>query len=356
VSIDFKVPVSEEILAHVSTLDRFRGQWPSVSALPPERLSRLREAATVQSVASSCRLSGVHVSDGDAAAALRGDGSTPDAESMKQYADALEFPFPGPDRFVDAATLQALNGVVLGRGDEPPGESPWRQEVMSREAFDAEGKALGWVFPTLPPRMIDEKINDLLTWLEFELRNGERHPVLVIAAFMLGFLSISPFERGNGRTSRALVRHLLVRAGYEHLPFSSLESELETDRSAYLNALFQARTGVWSGTAELSPWIEFFLEALERQRSRVETKLALEQDALSLPPLQRDILQTVREHGTANAGLLLRATGANRNTLKDNLRRMVDQGVLQRTGQKRGTRYRLALPGVTGGRPPEAMS
>jgi len=356
VSIDFRVPVSEEILAHVSTLDRFRGQWPSVSALPSERLSRLKDAATVRSVASSCRLSGIHVSDGEAAAALKGDRSTPDADSMNQYARALEYPFPGPDRFVDTDTLQALNRVVLGRDTEPPADNPWRREVMSREAFDADGKALGWVFPTLPPRMIDEKTNDLLTWLELELRNGERHPVLVIGSFMLGFLAISPFERGNGRTSRALVRHLLVRAGYDHLPFASFESELEADRSAYLNALFQARTGVWSGTAELSPWIEFFLDTLERHRSHVESKLALEQDALSLPPLQRDILETVREHGTANAGLLLRATGANRNTLKDNLRRMVDQGVLLRTGQKRGTRYRLALPGGTPGRPPEASS
>jgi Fic family protein len=296
------------------------------------------------------------VSDADAASALHGEHSSPDEESMRDYARALDFSFPGPEQVVDATVLQKLNRVVLGRENDPPSENPWRLEVMSREAFDGEGKALGWVFPTLPPRMIEEKINDLLTWLEFELRSGARHPLPVIGAFMLGFLAISPFERGNGRTSRALVRHLLVRAGYAHLPFASLESELESDRPAYLTALFQARTGVWSGTAELSPWIEFFLDSLERHRARVESKLALEQGSLSLPPLQREILETVREHGTANAGLLLKATGANRNTLKDNLRRMVAQGVLRRTGQKRGTRYRLAAPDATRGRPPEASN
>jgi Fic family protein len=204
--------------------------------------------------------------------------------------------------------------------------------------------------------MIEEKINDLLTWLEFELRNNERHPALLIGSFFLGFLAISPFERGNGRTSRALVRHLLVRSGYEHLPFASFERELEADRAAYLDALFQARTGVWSGTAKLSPWIEFFLGLLDRHRSRVESKLALERDALDLPPLQREILDTVREHGTANAALLLRATRANRNTLKDNLRRLVEQGVLQRTGQKRGTRYRLPVPVPLESGPPDTSS
>jgi Fic family protein len=37
----------------------------------------------------------------------------------------------------------------------------------------------------------------------------------------------------------------------------------------------------------------------------------------------------------------MRATGANRNTLKDNLRRLVDRGNLERLGQRRGTRYRI---------------
>jgi Fic family protein len=174
--------------------------------------------------------------------------------------------------------------------------------------------------------------------------------VLVIGTFILGFLSISPFEHANGRTSRLLIHHLLVRAGYDFVPFASIEAELEADRPAYLEALFQARTGVWSGDANLEPWLEFFVDVLERHRQRVETKLALERSTMDFPPLQRNILETVREHGTVNAALLLKATGANRNTLKDNLRRLVDRGVLERTGQKRGTRYRMAvLSGATSG-------
>ena len=54
-------------------------------------------------------------------------------------------------------------------------------------------------------------------------------------------------------------------------------------------------------------------------------------------------METVRRHGTAEAGLLLRTTGANRNTLKDNLRRLVQAGVLEKMGERRGTRYRIKL-------------
>ena len=53
----------------------------------------------------------------------------------------------------------------------------------------------------------------------------------------------------------------------------------------------------------------------------------------------------VQEVRDVDAALLLKATGANRNTLKDNLRRLVQRGVLQKTGQRRGTRYRMATEG-----------
>jgi DNA-binding MarR family transcriptional regulator len=84
------------------------------------------------------------------------------------------------------------------------------------------------------------------------------------------------------------------------------------------------------------------MELLDRHRARVEAKVNLEREASELSPLQRSIMDTVREHGTVDAGLLLKATGANRNTLKDNVRRLVAQGVLEKTGERRTTRYRLA--------------
>jgi len=41
------------------------------------------------------------------------------------------------------------------------------------------------------------------------------------------------------------------------------------------------------------------------------------------------------------AGDVLRSTGANRNTVKDNLTRLVEQGILNKQGHKRGTIYFL---------------
>ena len=77
------------------------------------------------------------------------------------------------------------------------------------------------------------------------------------------------------------------------------------------------------------------------QSVRVEAIDEEEREYADLSPLQRHILDTVQRHGSAEAGLLMKVTGANRNTLKDNLRRLVDQGALERLGKRRGTRYRM---------------
>jgi Fic family protein len=343
VSIDFRIPVTQEILSTISRIDRFRGEWSSGSSLPAERLLSLQEASMIQSVAASCRLTGIHVTDHDAAGVLR-DGARmlPEADALLGYAAAMELPLPESGSLLNSDDLLRINSLILGKEKAKGDELPWRVEPLHREAFDAEGKVLGWVFPTLPPHLIEEKIEDLLTWLEFELLKGDQHPALVIGVFMLAFLAISPFPRGNGRTARVLIGRLLQRAGYGYIPYASLESQIEKSRETYLETLMQARVKLWSGEGNLEPWLLFFLEMLDSHRERMETKLALERQSQTFPPLQREILETVREHGSVDAALLLQATGANRNTLKDNLRRMVQNGLLDKTGQRRGTRYQLA--------------
>jgi Fic family protein len=346
VGVDVRIPVSQEILTEVSWLDRFQGAWSARQTMSSERLRRLEEAADVQSIGSSCRLAGIRVQDTEVAALLRGERlSVLDASEILGYAAALRQPLPGPGRLLSSDDLRRLHAVMMGWAGNGSDRSPWRQSPLHREAFDAEGQTLGHVFATLPPRLVEEKTEELLTWLEFELRAGERHPVLVVATYLLYFFAISPFEKGNGRMMRLLGRHLLRRAGYDYVPYASIEREIDELRVDYYGTIATAQTRLWTGEADLEPWLRFFLQVLARHRRRVGAKMDLEREDQDLPPLQLAILETVREHGTADAALLIKATGANRNTLKDNLRRLVRRGVLERTGQRRGTRYRMAAGG-----------
>jgi Fic family protein len=347
VSFDLQIPVSQSTLTTVSKLDRLRGAWASGRGIPTDRLGRIAEAATVQSVGASCRLSGVRVSDADVAGLLRGEAvPLRDARDVLAYATGMRASLPTADKLLTADDLKALHATLEVAPGEEQRSSTWRSAPLHREAFDAQGRATGRIYSTLPPWLIEQRVDDLLTWLEFELRIGERHPVLVIGTFVLGFLTTSPFENYNGRMSRLLISHLLRRAGYTYIPYASIESQIEGLRDQYQNSFATSQTRFWKGEAKLEPWIELFLEVLDRHRKRVEAKIELERAASTHTPLQQTILKTVQEHGVVDAGLLLKATGSNRNTLKDNLRRLVDRGVLEKSGQRRGTRYRLATVDV----------
>ena len=67
--------------------------------------------------------------------------------------------------------------------------------------------------------------------------------------------------------------------------------------------------------------------------------MALELQVRDYPPLQRSILETIREHGTVDASVLLKATGANRNTVKVHMRSLVEEGRLRLHGKAKGAWY-----------------
>jgi predicted HTH transcriptional regulator len=116
----------------------------------------------------------------------------------------------------------------------------------------------------------------------------------------------------------------------------------EETRFGYYDAIDQAQTKIWTDEANLTPWLKFFVESLQGLTHRLQAAIDMETQARELPPLQRAILETIRENGMGAAAMLMATTGANRNTLKDNLRRLVDRGLLERIGSKRGTVYRLS--------------
>jgi Fic family protein len=199
--MDATLTVNPEILKTISRIDQFRDIWAGGTCVAPERLSVMRTTARVQSVAASCRIAGIRASDSDVAAMLAGARSnTDEGAEVTGYAAAIDRSFPAHGPIVTLDEIAALNAVVMGKTGNPPPPSALREAPLHLEVFDSEGRAQGRVLQTLPPRLLQDKIEDLLSWLELELRGGE-HALLVAGTFFIYLMSISPFERGNGRTA-----------------------------------------------------------------------------------------------------------------------------------------------------------
>jgi len=157
------------------------------------------------------------------------------------------------------------------------------------------------------------------------------------------FLAIHPFQDGNGQLSRILTTLLLLKAGYAYMPFSSLESVIEQHKESYYLALRRTQSTLQQKSPDWEPWVGFFLRALQRQKRRLSEKVDQGRLMLStMSELAEKIVELARAHGRISVADIVRATGANRSTVKSRLSVLVRDGVLSRHGQGRTTWYVMA--------------
>ncbi|HYG89951.1 MAG TPA: DUF977 family protein [Azospirillum sp.] len=341
--------ITPEVLSMIAELDEFKGAWRAIGRIAPERLSGLRRVATIESIGSSTRIEGAKLSDRDVERLLSNLDirafTSRDEQEVAGYAAVMDAVF----EHWDAITLtenhiRQLHRDLLVYSDKDERHRGTYKILPNHvEAFDADGRSLGVVFATVSPFETPKRMTELVSWTCDQLDGKRLHPLLVIAIFIVVFLEIHPFQDGNGRLSRVLTTLLLLRAGYAYVPYSSLESVIEQNKEGYYLALRQTQGTIRTSAPDWSPWLAFFLRALLTQKRRLEKKIERERVILgALPELSVQILELARERGRITIAEALKATGANRSTIKDHVAALAAQGHLIRHGAGRGVWYALA--------------
>jgi len=334
-----------EVVRLIGGLDELKGRWQALGRLAPERLDALRRVATIESVGSSTRIEGAHLSDGEVDRLLSGlhweSFRSRDEEEVAGYAEAMELVFESYEAIsLTVNHIKQLHGVLLAHSHKDQRHrGEYKTAANHVEAFGPDGASLGVIFATASPFDTPRLMEELVTWADAALAEGRHHPLLVVAAFVVRFLAIHPFQDGNGRLSRILTTLLLLRCGYLYVPFSSLERVVEENKQEYYRALRAAQSTVDEGEARLGEWVLFFLRGLTAQKERLERKIAEERVLSPLPPLAEQLLAVARDHGRLTMAAAVELTGANRNTLKVHLRRLVASGRLLHHGRGKGSWY-----------------
>lgn len=339
--------ITPELLRLIAEIDEFKGAWQALGRLAPERLSALRHVAAIESIGSSTRIEGSHLSDREVERLLSNvetkSLATRDEQEVAGYAETMETVFRAwADIPVTENHIRQLHRDLLVYSEKDAWHrGQYKTSANSIAAFDETGRQVGIVFETASPFETPRRMAELTEWYEAAQREGTLHPLLATGIFIVVFLAIHPFQDGNGRLSRILTTLLLLRAGYAYVPYSSLESVIEQNKEAYYLALRRTQSTL-AAAADWNPWLVFFLRALVSQKDRLETKIDREQRALaSLPDLSARIVEHARAHGRVRIGDMVRLTGASRNTLKMHFRALSDNGQLVMHGKGRGVWYSL---------------
>lgn len=340
--------ITDEILRLIAEIDEFKGAWKAIGRIAPDRLVSLRRVATIESIGSSTRIEGAKLSDREVERLLSNleikKFSTRDEQEVAGYAEVMEMIFSSFDVISPTENhIRQLHRDLLKYSDKDERHRGEYKTLPNHvEAFGPDGKSLGVVFQTATPFDTPQLMKELVEWTQLSLNEKKVHALLIIAVFVVTFLAIHPFQDGNGRLSRILTTLLLLRSGYAYVPYSSMESVVEQSKRSYYLALRQTQETIRANSPDWQPWVLYFLNALREQKRRLEKKIEKEQIlAGSLPELSVKVIEIAREHGRVTVGETVKATGANRNTIKDHIKNLAKKGFLEKHGAGRGAWYSL---------------
>ena len=116
------------------------------------------------------------------------------------------------------------------------------------------------------PRL-EKEMKAFLAWLK---QNEPADLVLKAGIAHLWFVTIHPFDDGNGRIARAIADLLLARSEKTAQRFYSMSAQIREERKAYYDILEATQ----QGDLDITPWLEWFLGCLDRAFDGAETILA----------------------------------------------------------------------------------
>lgn len=185
-----------------------------------------------------------------------------------------------------------------------------------------------------------------LAWFE---RYDGTDPVLRAAIAHLWFVTIHPFEDGNGRIARAIADMVLARSEGSAQRYYSMSGQIRRERSEYYAMLERTQ----KGGLDITPWIDWFLGCLDRAFDGTEQVLghvlrkARFWEGVPGEPFsdrQRTVINRLLDgfEGKLTSSKWAKLTGVSSDTALRDISDLVDRGVLEKEdGGGRSTSYRL---------------
>lgn len=121
-------------------------------------------------------------------------------------------------------------------------------------------------FQAPPAERLDGEMHAFLEWFN---ANAGIDPVLKAALAHLWFVTIHPFDDGNGRIARAIADMALARSENSSQRFYSMSAQIRQEHNAYYDILEETQ----KGTLDVTLWMEWFLGCLGRAIDGAQTTL-----------------------------------------------------------------------------------
>lgn len=214
-------------------------------------------------------------------------------------------------------------------------------QVVSRR-----GTLLRVHFEAPPAKCVDREVRSFLSAVN---EQDDLPPLVRIALAHLRFLTVHPFEDGNGRLARTLTEWMLARCERSELRFYSLSSQIQREKDDYYAEIEHAQRN----SLDLTRWIKWFLgchcraiDSAAEKLSSILFKARFWQShaADDLNVHQRQMLNRLLDdfEGNLTSSKWAKICKVSQDTASREIKALTERGILRQEGAGRSTHFLLA--------------
>lgn len=341
-----KFTITPKINKALVEIERARGFLDAVK-LKEEWFSDMQKEALILESHYSTHIEGTALSLEQARGILEGKkikGVRPDdRKELLNYRKAMDFiaKYLGKEDPITEALVRELHRMLVRgvRGDQA-GPGNYRKI----QNYVVNSKTGEIIYTPPPPLEVPRLMNEFVEWLNKD-KDTSPIPVAGIAQFQL--VHIHPFLDGNGRTARLLSTLILYKTGYDFKRLFTISEYYDKDRPAYYKAIQSVR----QNSMDMTSWLEYFVEGLRSQMAEIQEKgeRIIQADSLiaqlktyDLNSRQKKIVRHLLFSERIDNEECQKICDSTKRTATRDLTYLVEKGLLERKGEKRGTYYVLS--------------
>ncbi|MES2618039.1 MAG: Fic family protein [Bacteroidota bacterium] len=335
-----QLDLTMKLINEISKIDRFDAEWNSIERREGATLKQLKSIATVRSTGASTRIEGSKMTDKEVEVLINrlkiATLNKRDQQEVAGYFTTLDIITENyRDIQVQERDIKNLHKILMQFNDK----DEWHRGNYKQQANSVDETHLNGtkrtIFQTTEPGLATEiAMQNLINWYNTD---HETLPIIKIALFVYDFLSIHPFQDGNGRLSRLLGTLLLLKSGYSWVQYVSFEHEIENRKVDYYGVLMHTqrqRPG-----ENVSEWLIFFMDCLLKIQNQLEDKLRTQQTIAKLSNKNQLIINFIDNNPYSKSSEMAEKLGLNLPTVKKILANLLMNRTISKVGTGRSTAY-----------------
>lgn len=328
-----------EIINLLTQIHEHKGKQELFIRKKPAVLDKLVEIAKIQSVEDSNKIEGI-VTTTTRIKELMHQKTTPinrDEEEILGYRDVLNVIHESYDYIpINSNYILQLHRDLYKYSEKGIG-GRFKNTQNTIVETDHDGHTIER-FKPLSPYETPEAIEQICNELNKALDRKEVDALLLIPIFIHDFLCIHPFNDGNGRMSRLLTTLLLYRQGYVIGKYISLESKIEKNKMSYYSALDKSGKGWHDNEEDPVPFIKYLLRTILAAYIDFEERIDYVDE--KVPTIEQVRSAVDRKLGKfTKADIMELVPTVGKATIENMLKRLIEEGYIERHGKGRGTFY-----------------